>query len=122
MALNGRTQLRQQLARDTSIGEQARDVQAGFDSIPRQLLRKVAMNYSEPMTLGGFTSSPEGIEVLRVVPDLSPSTALPVGGLCHFDWLPQQGGAVIRSIDGMSPTINGGIRYRFTFRLTFASS
>jgi len=80
--------------------------------------------YSEPMVLGAVSSNPSAIEAIRVV-DLSGNQEAPVigaGGVAHFAWKPQLGGAVINSINGMTVAANGGKSYRFTFRVTYAAA
>lgn len=119
--MRGRTtRIRHQLPRDVTQGEQFRDAQRAQDSVPHQLLRKVEMIYTEPLVLSGLERSPEIIEAGRIIDLSAQEVPLHCGGLCHFVWLPNRGGAQIGSIDGMSVAANGGKKYRFTFRLTFA--
>lgn len=103
----------------TTLGERFRDAQGALDAIPIMVLRKREMVYDEPLVLGGMERQPESIEAMRII-DLSDQEQ-PVhgGGLCHFVWRPNLGGAQITSVDGMSVAANGGKKYRFTFRLTF---
>lgn len=122
MPLQQRKQIRYQLSRDTVQGEQGRDIQGALDSIPEVRLRKLTAVYTEPLTLGTFPKQPEGIELLRVVDMSAPEIPVLCGQSCHFVWQPQNGGAVVKSIDGMSVAANGGKRYRFTFRITYEAS
>jgi hypothetical protein len=116
----GIPQLRKQLFQDATLGEQARDIQGGFDAIPIVILRTLVALYSEPLALGTLIDKPVAIEVIQVVDQSAQETPVKCGTACHFVWRPQNGGAVITNIDGMSPTVNGGRSYRFTFRITFA--
>lgn len=119
MTVNGRRQLRYPLSRDTEQGERARDIQGALDTIPVVFLRTVETTYSEPLTIGTLPSRPEGVELLNIVDQNG--TLMPVlcGSLCAFEWKPDNGGAQVTSIDGMSVGLNGGKRYRFTFRITY---
>jgi hypothetical protein len=117
--MRSQPRIRHQLGRDVTLGEQMRDAQKGLDVIPVTVLRKLQMRYTEPLVLGGFERSPEAIEALRVVSMADQENALLCGGMCHFAWRPNKGGAQITSIDGMSIAANGGKDYRFTFRITF---
>lgn len=105
-------------AKNEALGEHARGVQEVFDRIPVIEDRTVEQLYAEPMTLA-LDAEPLYIECPRIINLLQQS--LPViacSGMVHFDWLPRQGGAVIRNISGMSVAANGGIKYRFYFRIT----
>lgn len=117
---NRRQRIRHQLTQDVSMGEQFRDTQQSLDVIPLVVMRRIELPYSEPLTLGNLTRSPDGIEVLRVIDLGAQETPLHVGGLCHFVWRPGKGGAQIESIDGMTVAADGGKKYRFTFRITYA--
>jgi len=114
-----RPQLRKQLWEDPDKGEQARDIQQAFDRQPRTALRTVVMQYSEPLVIGNLREQPAGIEAIRILEDKDQQSPVRAGGLCHFAWLPQKGGAVVGSIDGMNVPLNGGKSYRFTFRFTY---
>lgn len=105
-------------AKNEALGEHARGVQEVFDRIDVVEHRTVEQLYAEPMTLA-LTAEPLYIECPRISNLLQQN--LPViacTGMVHFDWLPKQGGAVIRNISGMSVAANGGIKYRFYFRIT----
>jgi hypothetical protein len=112
--------IRNQLAKNVTLGEQFRDAQKGLDVIPITAMRKTEMAYSEPMVLGNLSRQPDAIEVIRVIDLQNQERSIPAGGLCHFVWLPDKGGANIGSVDGMSVASNGGRKYRFTIRLTYA--
>lgn len=115
-----RRRIRQQVSTDVGLGEQFRDAQQGQDVVPLTLLRRVTMNYTEPLAIGAMKQAPEGIEAMRVIDLSSQEAVLLAGSFCNFVWRPNKGGAVVTSIDGMSIAANGGRRYRFTFRLTYA--
>lgn len=115
-----RPRIRNQLANSVALGEQLRDTQQGIDTIPLMVQRRIDMAYSEPLVLGNLLRSPDSIEVVRVLDLSAQETPVPAGGLCHFTWNPKKGGAQIMSIDGMSVAANGGKKYRFTFRLSYA--
>lgn len=115
--------IRYQLQGQPELAEAFRDVQRAFDSLPTVLLRKIdAMYYTEPLILSNLEQEPEAIELIRVFEVAAPETpVVGAGGVCHYVWLPQEGGARITSINGMSLAANGGKKYRFTFRLTYAA-
>lgn len=113
--------VRMQLTDDPKLGENFRDIQRAFDAIPIVLLRKIETEYREPLVLGSMDNEPDGIEVMRIVDLAKPETPVRVGGLCHYVWRPDRGGAQIYAIDGMTLAANGGKKYRFTFRLTYAA-
>lgn len=117
MTLVERKPLRQQLSINTQIGEQARDMQNALDTIPLMVTRKVTGMYREPIVLGALRAPPVAIEAIRVVD--ATETPVKCGGLCHFVYKPEQGGALINSIDGMSLALNGGKQYTFSFRITY---
>lgn len=119
MALNQKGQIRRQLIGQADLGENFRDVQGALDAVPRTLNRTVELLYTEPMTLGNLTVSPIAIEAVRVLDLSAQEKPVACGSLCGFVWNPGQGGAKITSVDGMSPVLHGGKKYRFTFRLTF---
>lgn len=112
--------IRQQLGKDPELAENFRDVQRAFDSIPTMLIRKVDIEYQIPLVLGNLKNEPDGIELLRIIDLVSQETPVGCGGLCHYVWRPDRGGAQIMAIDGMTLGIHGGHRYRFTFRITYA--
>ena len=114
-------QLRSQLfpVDEAALGEHARDTQKILAKIPVVEHRITEQLYSEPLTLGQLTEEPFSIELVRVLNLFSPTTPVLTGGMCHFTWLPQAGGAVIASIDGMSPGRDGATKFRFYFRVTF---
>lgn len=105
-------------AQHAELGEHARAVQDVFDQLPVIEDRIVEAIYAEPMTLA-LPAEPLYIECPRITNLLQQS--LPViacNGMVFFDWLPRQGGAVIRNIGGLSVAANGGIKYRFYYRIT----
>jgi hypothetical protein len=112
--------IRQQLLKDPELAEQFRDVQRAFDSIPTMLIRKFELEYQEPLVIGNLTNEPDGIELIRIIDLGAPESPLVgVGGLCHWVWRPDRSGAQVMSIGGMSLPFHGGVRYRFTFRITY---
>lgn len=115
----GRRELRQQLWTDKNLGELARDAQDAFDAMPTVELRSIVMAYTEPLVLGQIDEQPAGIEVIRIYREDDQERSVGTGGLCHFVWKPDAGGAFIKNIDGMSVGTNGGIRYRFNFRISY---
>lgn len=120
MSQRGAPRIRQQLLSDAALGENFRDAQRGLDYVPLVTQRKIEMLYAEPLVLGNLPVMPESIEVMRVLDLSNQERPLHSGGLCHFVWRPKQGGAFIESVDGMSVPVNGGKKYRFTFRFSFA--
>lgn len=116
-----RPRLRRQLFEDVSMGEHARDTQRALDAIPLTLLRTVEANFAPMIAVGGATRPPDAVEAIRVVDMASQETPTGAGGACDFVWRPQSGGAQVTGIPGLTVAANGGRRYRFTFRLTFAA-
>lgn len=113
--------IRHQLTKDVGLGEQFRDAQKSLDRFPVEILRTVEMQYAEPMVLGGFSQPPRGIRVDRIIDMAAQETPVTAcSGLVHYVWKPQQGGAVITNISGMTTAAHGGKTYRFEFRITFA--
>jgi hypothetical protein len=106
----------------SDVGNLARDAQELVGKIPVVELRMVETLYSEPMTLGQLLDEPFGIELVRVINMFAPSTPVKCGGMVHFIWKPENNGAVITSIDGMSPVSDAAIRFRFYYRITFKLS
>lgn len=119
--MRSQRRIRHQLSRDAVLGEQFRDTQQSLDAIPSTVLRRITTLYAEPLVLGSFSQEPEGIELLRIVDLSAQEKPVTCGSLCHFVWRPLLGGAQITSVDGMSIAANGGKKYRFTFRITFAA-
>lgn len=114
--------IRYQLPDNPALAENFRDIQRAFDAIPIVLLRNVETQYTEPLVLGNMDNEPNGIEALRVVDLAAPETPVrDAGGVCHYVWRPDRGGAQIFAINGMSMAANGGKKYRFLFRLTYAA-
>lgn len=105
-------------AKNEDLAEHARGVQEVFDRIRVVEDRVVEQLYAEPMTLA-LEAEPLYIECPRIVNLFQQD--LPViacSGMVHFTWKPRNGGAVITNISGMSVAANGGIKYRFYFRIT----
>lgn len=121
MPLNPNQTIRRQFLGDAATGENFRDVQGHIDSQHRVTIRVVENIYNEPMTLGNLVAPPDAIELIRIIDLSAQETPVKCGSLVHFVWAPQQGGARVTSIDGLSQTLNGGKRYRFTFRFTYQS-
>lgn len=106
----------------SDLGALARDSQEIIAKIPVTELRMVETLYSEPMTLGQLVDEPFSIECVRVINMFAPQVPVKCGGMAHFVWKPENNGAVITSIDGMSPTLDAAIRFRFYYRITFKLS
>lgn len=120
--MTGRTQqLRRQTYQTQEVGQLARDTQAAFQRFVPQELRTVEDLYREPMTLGQLTAEPAGIELIRIVSLTAPATPVKSGSMVHFVFRPENGGAVITSIDGLSTVVNTA-RYRFVFRITYGAT
>lgn len=113
--------VRQQVLQNVELGEQFRDIQRAFDAIPIFLQRTIEMMYTEPLVLGNLQQEPDAILCIRVI-DLASqeTTVLGAGGVCHYVWRADAGGAHINSINGMSLVSNGGKKYRLTFLLVYA--
>lgn len=116
-------QIRKKLWGDKSVeprnlGELARDIQSIFDSIPQQLVRTFDDFYREPLVIGTLQTEPTAIELIRITNLSAPESPVLCSGLCHWTWNPQQGGASVYSIAGLTPSTS--VRYRFTFRIMYA--
>ena len=101
----------------SELGQLARDAQDIFRRIPVIEHRMFDSNYVEPMVIGQLAEEPFCIELVRLVNLSSPAvTPTAMSTLIYFTWLPSQGGAIINSIDGLTP---GLTKYRFFFRVTY---
>jgi len=115
------TQLRKQLFDQRDLGDHARDTQGSLDQIPRMMTKRFDEFYKEPMVLASPIEGlePESIELTRVVNLSAAETPVLCGSMIHYAWKPQLGGAVVTSIDGLTPSTT--VKYRFTFRFTFTA-
>lgn len=109
-------QLPYQVTSDAITGANLRAVQQVFMSMPRFVTVTFDNAYVEPLVLA-VESEPVSIELVRIINLQSTDVPVLCGSMCHFTYLPAQGGALIRSIDGL--TSDGIARYRFTFRITY---
>lgn len=104
---------------DVELGNHARAVQEIFNKVPVVEHRVVEATYGEPMTLKA-SEEPFCIELVRIAALRSPE--IPVSacyGFVHYVWRPQLGGAQITKIGGMDVATNGGVPYRFSYRITY---
>jgi hypothetical protein len=115
-----RMTLRKMVWSNRDVGELARDVQDVLDTIPRVIHRTFEGLYTEPMLLGNLSEKPDAIELIHIESLVATETPVLCGSLVHFVWKPQSGGVRITSIDGLTPSTT--IKYRFVFRLSFASA
>jgi hypothetical protein len=113
--------IRYQMQGAPELAEAFRDVQRAFDAIPMVILRKLETQYTVPLVLGNMQNEPDAIEMIRIIDLNAPETPVLCGGLCHYVWRPDRGGAQIMAIDGLTLAANGGKPYRFTLRLTYAA-
>lgn len=111
-------QLRHQLIADQVVGELARDVQKIFDLINPVAYKRFRSFYGEPMALGVFSEPPLCIELVRITKVVQAELPEKCGGMVHYTYKPKKGGAVVTSIDGLTPT-NPRTEYDFVFRVTF---
>ncbi len=109
--------IRQTLIDDQTVGDLARDLQKIFDLINPVAYKTFTTFYTEPMTLGVFVEAPLSIELVRITPVVQTELPVKCGGLCHYVYKPQKGGAIITSIDGLSPLPRA--EYNFVFKITF---
>jgi len=109
--------LRRQLLEDQAMGELARDTQRVFDLINPVIYKEFREYYKEPMVLGVFSEAPLCIEMVRITSVVQAEIPVPCGGLVHYVYKPAKGGAIITSIDGLSPTPR--TEYDFVFKITF---
>lgn len=101
---------------DPINGGNARAIQNIVSSMPRFESKVFEAAYIEPMSLA-VVAEPESIELTRLINMLSPDVPQQCSGMVHFTYRPEFGGALIKSIDGL--TSDGASRYRFTFRITY---
>lgn len=115
------TQLRKQIFDKQDLGDQARDSQRAFDTIPRFISRTLDAYYAEPMALGSPSANiePLSIRLDRIISLVTPETPVLCGSMVHYVWKPQNGGAIVTSIDGLTPST--AIKYRFVFEFKYAA-
>jgi hypothetical protein len=101
----------------------ARDAQLVMQKIPVTEHRIVEEFYKEPIAMGGLKEEPFCIECVRIVNLLNAQTNVPAcTGFVNYVWMPNNGGAVIQNIGGLTVAANGGTKYRFYFRITYRMS
>jgi hypothetical protein len=101
----------------------ARDAQSILSRIPVTEHRTVEEFYHEPIVMGGMREEPFCIECVRIVNLLNAQTNVTeCTGFVNFTWLPNNGGAFIQNIGGLTVAANGGTKYRFYFRITYRMS
>ena len=115
--MSDNTQLRKQIFDKQDLGEHARDVQQSLDTVARFVPKELETFYTEPMALGSPIANiePKSIKLTRIVSLVKPETPVLCGELVHFNWKPQNGGAVVTSIDGLTPSTSIKYRMRFEF-------
>lgn len=114
-------QIESKLQVDPALGTLARDTQRVFNQINPVTYRRVRAFYTEPMVLGIFKEAPLCIELARVTQVVGAEEPVRCGGLCHFNYKPKAGGAIITNIDGLT-TVPTPVQYDFVFRVTFEAS
>lgn len=115
------TQLRKQIFDKPDLAEHARDTQRALSSIPRFLSKTLEAFYTEPMAIGSPIADiePDSIELVRITSLVTPEKPVLCGDMVHYVWKPQNGGALVTSIDGLTPSTS--IKYRFRFRFEYAA-
>lgn len=115
--MSDNTQLRKQIFDKQDLGEHARDVQQSLDTVARFVPKELETFYTEPMALGSPIANiePKCIKLTRIVSLVKPETPVLCGELVHFNWKPQNGGAIVTSIDGLTPSTSIKYRMRFEF-------
>jgi hypothetical protein len=115
------TQLRKQIFDKQDLGDTARDTQRAFDTIPRFVSKDLEAFYTEPLALGSPIAliEPKSIELVRIVSLVTPEVPVLCGRMVHFNWKPQNGGAIVTSIDGLTPSTT--IKYRMRFSFEYAA-
>jgi hypothetical protein len=101
------------------LANHARGVQEIFDRVPVVEHRTIEDFYAEPMTLQ-VPEEPFSIELVRIANTYA--LEQPVSacfGMLHFVWRPRLGGAQITKIGGLTPAVDGLIKYRFYYRITY---
>jgi hypothetical protein len=113
------TQLRKQIFPKQDLGDHARDTQRSFDTIPRVIEKTLDAYYTEPMALGSPIANikPSSIKLTHIESLVTPETPVLCGGMVHFNWKPQNGGAIVTSIDGLTPSTS--TKYRFVFEFSY---
>lgn len=100
-----------------------RDAQSIFQRIPVTEHRTVDEFYKEPLVMGGLKEEPFCIECVRIANLLNAQTNVPAcTGFVNFIWKPNNGGAFIQNIGGLTVATNGSTKYRFYFRITYRMS
>jgi hypothetical protein len=110
--------LAQTLIQDPTVGKLAQDTQKIFNLINPVSYKEFQREYTEPMALGVFSEPPLCIELVRVTSVAQTEQPVRSGGMVHYVYKPQKGGAIITSIDGFTPTTPRTF-YNFVFRITF---
>lgn len=110
-------QLERKLLEDQAMGVLARDVQKVFNLLNPYVYKRFREYYTEPMTLGIFSAPPLCIELVRITAVVQAEQPVKCGGLVHYVYKPQKGGAIITNIDGLSPVVR--TQYDFVFKVTF---
>lgn len=115
------TQLRKVLFADRNEGESARDTQQSLDTVARRITKRFDTFYTEPLTIGSplVNQQPEAIVLVRILNLNAPEQPVLCGSMVHWVWKPQNGGAVVTSIDGLSPSTS--IKYRFYFEFSYTA-
>lgn len=116
MPIVNNQQLPYQTQRQKLGGANDRATQNVFMSLPRFVSLVLEAPYVEPLAIA-VIEEPESIELVRIIDLKAQDTPVLCGSMCHFAYLPQAGGANIRSIDGLSSDPSSS--YRFTFRITY---
>jgi hypothetical protein len=119
--MSDNTQLRKQLFDKQDLGDHARDTQGALNSIPRYFTKKLDAYYTEPMALGSPVANiePQSIRLERITNIAIPETPVLCGEMVHYNWKPQNGGAIVTSIDGLTPSTT--VKYRFVFEFKYAA-
>lgn len=100
-----------------------RDAQTLFQKIPVVEHRSIEAFYKEPMTMGALQEEPFCIELVRIQNLFAPETPVTAcTGFLNFVWKPQNGGAQIQNIGGLSVASNGKTKFRFFYRITYRMS
>lgn len=101
---------------DEINGANQRAVQLVLMSTPRFAFQLIESAYVEPMVINVGLEEPLSIELVRIVNKLTTDPVL-CGSMVHWMFLPQLGGAIVSSIDGL--TSDPLSSYRMTFRITY---
>lgn len=101
------------------LSDVARNTQEVVGTIPVVELVPVVQLYAEPMYVA-LSEEPYALELARIVNVEAPEDHPVCSGMVHWVWEPQNGGARIDRIEGMTTAAYDQTRFKFFYRVTYA--